>query len=201
MIKALLFDWDGVVARRKNFVPIWEVFLQKYGVPTERTKSALFKVDKDYQRGGITNLDFWQSISKDIGVPADVYEWNALFFSEREINTELVERLQKVRDRYKLGIVSNNFDIMRDRIFREFSTKFDFFSFSCDTGYSKPSVVPFNLIAEKLKISLNELLFVDDDHKNIEVLDGTGVEGVTYSWERDSTSRLYQRLEQLGVRI
>lgn len=194
--KIFLFDWDGVLARRTDFVPIWDCLQKEFGVNPENTKAALRKVDSAYQKGEISNDQFWASICQDIGLTGATTEYlNNLFFSPREINQKLLTAIGELREKSYVGVVSNNFDVMRTKIEHEFGMHFDLLLFSCDTGYVKPSVEPFRLASERLKRKLSEIVFVDDDRRNLDMLVGEGIRVVNFKWESpDTTSYLIKQL-------
>lgn len=201
MIRGVLFDWDGVLAERVNFVPIWEHVERLYQVPQQKTRDALARSDKEYLSGKIDNPTFWRRITNELLIPYDISLLNNLFFVERKYNHDLLDRIKKTKGTYIAGVVSNNFDVVRERLVREFGDLFDGMFFSCETGNVKPSFEAFSFAAIKLGLQLDEVVCIDDDPKNIEMLTAKNVQCILYRWANQPLSYLYTELQKKGVNL
>jgi epoxide hydrolase-like predicted phosphatase len=107
--------------------------------------------------------------------------------------------LQYIRDelkpKYKIGILSN---ISNHQWFREYFTKeelamFDEVVLSIDAGVVKPDPRIFELITEKLKAELKEVVFIDDRMKNVGAAKKLGMKAILY----EDTPKLKQKLQEI----
>lgn len=196
--KVVLFDWDGVIAKRQNFKPIWDCLQEKYGIDQEKTKSAFKKVDLKYVEGKISNEIFWETICSDLRIECDKNYLNEVFFGSKSINNYLLCAIKSMREKAYVGIVSNNFDLVRDKVLGDYNHQFDAFFFSCDTGYTKPSIKPFELVSKKFNVEFEDMIFVDDDVKNLDVLKNIGIKTIHFKWDiPDTTHNLVEKINGL----
>ena len=59
--------------------------------------------------------------------------------------------------------------------------KFDGAFFSSDLGVTKSDPQFFKLVSEKLQVAPQEIDYWDDDKKNVDIANGTGVNGHSYT--------------------
>lgn len=110
-----------------------------------------------------------------------------LFPTPRKINSTVMNFVKECKDLgYRLVIASNaskgSFE-WRNRRYNLMNI-FDGRIISSDIGFRKPSEDFFQYMIKVLGFEPNEILFIDDSDKNIEVAQGLGIQSVKYENEK-----------------
>lgn len=97
-------------------------------------------------------------------------------------NTALLDYIRELKQNYKIGMISN---IASNWIRDSFLTPeeqglFDEMIFSYEVGMTKPDRRIFLLACERLRISPEEAVMIDDIESYCEAAHGTGMKAVTY---------------------
>ncbi len=176
-IKNIIFDLGGVLLNidlKRTEDALRELGIEDLSVYlTQHHISAFFK---EYEMGKIDDAAFIQSIRslspKPLTDEQVVNAWNALLLDFPE---ERIELLRKLKERYRLFLLSNT-NLIHYRRFQEQihaqTGMFleDFFEktyYSHEVGMSKPDVDIFNLVINENKLDPAETLFLDDTKKNM----------------------------------
>jgi HAD superfamily hydrolase (TIGR01509 family) len=112
-----------------------------------------------------------------------------------EENIDLVKSLSL---NYQLGVLSNACHNHAERV-KDLGI-YDHFNkvlLSCDTGFQKPEKEAYLQILEKMEISPEEALFIDDLNENIIGAESVGITGILY----ESPVQLRSSLEKLGIEV
>ena len=197
MIKAVIFDWGGVLmrtvdasGRRK-----WE---EKLGLP-------LFAVDravhgsrswKQAQSGMISDAEYWADVAAQLGLDdAEMSEFRQDYFSGDELDRGMVGFIQALRPRFKTALLSNASAELPELLEElEVTDVFDVIVVSGLVGVQKPDPAIYHIVLERLDVDPQEAVFVDDFVENIEAAQGLGMETLHYRAGLDWRTDLSQRL-------
>ena len=172
MIKAVIFDYDGVVKKSQKFslaiTDLYKISVEKYEKFIPQLKPIIEKFDK----GLVAEEKFWLEFSDAIGktMPEEcsekahkMYRDNFVFFSEV---IELIKKLKK--QGFQLSILSNMFPYQAE-IVRENNEDalFDDVFISCERGLKKPDLEFYELVIKEMNVSPQECLFIDDKEENL----------------------------------
>lgn len=178
-LKAILFDLDGTLVNTLRLFPqlIAQEFLEK---PTRRkVKKYLKRLGSFYnvKKNGVWYKHSWFSFQLFRGIKADFrISWIRLLQGllrvtrqflkwDQEIHVfpEVPETIQKLKQRgLKLAIVSNGSPRLLKKRFEPFLQFFDVLVDSKSIGYWKPSPIPIYYAIKKLKVSIDEVVFIGD---------------------------------------
>ncbi len=183
-IQAVVFDIGGVL----EYIPdlgvrgIWE---QKLHLQEGELNKKLAEVwyagsvgtitldDVHVQVGGILGInesevqafmdDIWEEY---VGIP----------------NTELIDYCRELRANYRVAILSNSFVGAREReeARYQFSQLSEFIIYSHEVGMMKPDPRIYALTCERLELSPQEVIFIDDVQKNIDSACEFGIHGIVF---------------------
>lgn len=172
MIKAIIFDYGKVIS-------------DSPGKSTKRDMAEAFNCDeetigntigmfiKDFEVGDISEDVFWENISQQLKepTPENKYElWSKSFRENLIIFEDMISYIKKLKSKnMKVAVISNNtqpwVDIIREQGGYD---EFDLVLNSCEIGISKPNKEIYRLVLERLCVSPEETIFVDDRQENID---------------------------------
>jgi putative hydrolase of the HAD superfamily len=112
-------------------------------------------------------------------------------------NIELIERL---RPPYRTAVLSNADNTLMRRLTEEHRIHhlFDDIICSADVGMAKPEPKIYALAAQRLGLSPEACVFIDDLEANVEAARDIGMQGICF--RIDQGHRLEEQLAELGVR-
>ncbi len=147
------------------------------------SRVLLFPKDGNYK--GMLN-DLYRKIIKKQGYK---------FFDYFELNNELLQFMNKLKSKYTLSIFTTDI-IQKDPALREIlNNNFKNIFAANDLGISKKDPDAYKLIADKLECRLNEIIYVDDNLKNVEAAQSVGTLAIHYI----SDDNLIKELEKIYV--
>jgi HAD superfamily hydrolase (TIGR01509 family) len=174
VIKAVIFDCFGVLTTEGL-----EIFYSKYFKDEpEKLKQAKDIIGR-LNRGEITHEHYIQGVSKLAGVGHDVvYE----YVHDNKANEPLLQYVrEKLKPKYKIGMLSNAGGDWLKELFSEKDIKlFDDIILSYKTGVTKPNRVAYGQAVNRLDVSFEETIFVDDLAHYVEAANQLGIKAIQY---------------------
>jgi putative hydrolase of the HAD superfamily len=200
MIKAILFDFGGVLVRTGDPTGRreWEARL---GLPSGELvrvvhgSGAWIKA----QRGLISPADYWKQVALNLGIPEDdLAQLQHDFFRDDQLDQTLVTLIDDLRQLgYKVGLLSNDTEQLRDKLARlGILTKFDAVVISAEIGVMKPDPDSYLAILTILGVQPAECIFIDDLLANIDGAVYLGIKGIHFQKNLDLRSVLLPMLGQ-----
>jgi len=212
-IKTIIFDIGGVVTRA-DFGAIYSGFARRIGIAPQIVIDYHGAHFDDLLLGNITLKQFGDAMKKAGGNPNLDYEkvWVEEALKEREINTGLLEYIQKLRKKYRIGTLTN-LTPTRELVDRETGiySYFDYIVLSCEEHLKKPDPAFYRLALERASAAPEEAVFVDDQEKHLTAAEDVGICGIRYGevgngrllevFGDSANIRLFNDLEKLGVSV
>lgn len=168
-------------------------------------KSIFFKVRNKYiskaADGKITGRQMISLFSKDINIPYKKLLKNWIKYKKKSIrkNIELERIIKKLKKNgYNISSLSNVIDIhykaCKDKKIYE---AFDFNIYSFKEGFSKPDPRIYKLLLKRLKLSAEEVIFIDDYQICLDGAKKLGINTILFK----NNQQLKKALEKFDVRI
>ncbi len=200
-MKAVIFDLGNVLvffdARRaaKRLakackIPVWKIWLHFFTSPEERA----------YTCGKISSRDFFRQFKKALGYPGDFESfrktWNHIFWK----NTEMEKILWKLRQNYRLYLISNtnkmHFDYIQKK-YRSLLKPFHELFPSHEMGCRKPDIEIYKKVLKRIKLKAPDTVFIDDMSDFVRGARKAGMHAIRYR----NMKQLCLDLRKLGVEI
>ena len=183
MIKAIIFDSGGVIVNQRLFFER----LNKIFQPKDRKK---FWHEINIKaiplcKNQISEYEFWKRIanSTDAVVTNEVPKnlWTKDYEKLTSINQDVLDIIKKLKQKYKLVLVSNSIK-SHEKINRRrgFFKLFDMVVLSHKVNLTKDNKDIFLLATEKLKIKPEECIFIDDVKDFVDIAKSTGMKGIIF---------------------
>jgi epoxide hydrolase-like predicted phosphatase len=166
MIKAVLFDFGGVLSEQGKRGSVDKIFAEIYGIDEAAVK--LDVIHDQLRRGLITDDAFFAELN--LRHPGKAQATRKLFmksqkmFKKSEPVYALAERLRA--HHIQTGVFSNIFAMSAAELRRRgFYDGFDPLLLSSDERLAKPDFAFYELAIKRLKVMPNEIIFIDDQEK------------------------------------
>jgi HAD superfamily hydrolase (TIGR01509 family) len=157
MIRAIIFDCFGVL-----YVPASTVYFAKF----PDLHDELHDLNKMSDHGFINRRDYVVAVAKLTGVSeAEILK---AFASEYVINQPLIDHIRAIKSRYKIALLSNIGHEWMSDFFDEHQLHdlFDVVVMSSQEGVTKPNPLIFERTAERLGVTSDECIMIDDRQDN-----------------------------------
>ena len=198
-IRAVIFDFGSVLVLMQDEKPR-QLLADRLGVPLEELNRLVFESESAARAmlGELTIDQHWQAVGAALGVlPEDLPAVRAQFWSADVVNQELVALIHKLRPRYKIGLLSNAWNDLRQVLATRLPIGhlFDDMLISAEVGLGKPDPRIYHLAVERLGVQPHEAIFIDDVLVNVAAARSVGLQAVHYR----SNPQLFAELESLGL--
>jgi epoxide hydrolase-like predicted phosphatase len=183
-IRAIIFDFGSVLVLMGDEAPR-QALADQLGIPLKELYRLVFDSQTaiDAMIGGLTIEQHWQAIGEVLGLELEaLQEVTNKFWSVDVVNQELVELIRKLRGRYKIGLLSNAWDDLRQVLATRIPIVhlFDDIVISAEVGMGKPDPRIFQLAVERLGVEPVEAVFIDDVLINVEAARRVGLNAIHY---------------------
>lgn len=210
MIKAVVFDIGDVVLREHG----WEarkVLADKFGFSEEEFGKFACEKLKDSYVGKFSAKEFFGELKSFLKIEASIEElieaWKVVRLESTRYNEGMKEFVQSLRGSYVLASLTDT-TVLNDVVRRDFGVYdlFDFNVTSPEVGFRKPDREIYEELLVRLKergIETDEVVFIDDEMKNLEPAMELGMKTVLFSAgnEDDGFERMMGKLMELGVEV
>lgn len=166
MIKAFLFDYDGVISQGVDVKLPAKRLARNIGISEAKATELIKSIWDDYSTGRSSSYEVWNSIENQLAtkIPDEKRDiWHT--WDELTPLPYMLDFVRELRSNgYQVGLLSNVFKETADMI-RENGgyDSFDFTILSCDVGARKPEREVYSAAMKKLpSIQPGEVLFLDD---------------------------------------
>jgi putative hydrolase of the HAD superfamily len=166
MIKALLFDYGGVIANDSAGEKLSENLAANLSIDNQAALNMIGPLWHQFTRGKITEAEIWESLEKQYGQPIPLSKrdiWNS--WGKMPYFTEMVDFVRELkRSGYTVGMVSTTVaPTAADIRAHGGYDLFDPVILSCDIGYAKPDRETYMIAMEHLPdVRPDEVIFLDD---------------------------------------
>lgn len=196
MIKAILFDFDGVLTIDKTGSTTTTRYIaQKTGVPLNLVKSSYYKHNKKLLLGELTHKEMWDEFCSDVGQKID-YQVLIDSFNSTALDEQMIEFVKELGQMYRIGLVTDN---KSDRIKFIFNSNglencFDVVAVSAELHCGKEDPAIFQYVLDRLNVSALECVFIDNSEKNLVVPEKMGMKVILFDDENRDFERFKKKI-------
>ena len=197
MIKAIIFDYGGVLSVEGKLSSFGEIYAPKLGADPEEFKKL---IHNNWDKARINNMDselFWLNLSKFLKIDQKIFRKDFMEFSG--FKPEVLDLIKKLKKNYKLGLLSNQIEDWLEEIISEHKLNevFDVITTSYETKIAKPDISIFKEIVEQLGVDATECIYIDDMEKNIPPAKELGMKMILFK----NFEQLKKELISLSINI
>ncbi len=185
MIKAVIFDLGGVVINFNNS-PYYKYLSKESGLSLEIVRHTIDDITlPDFEKGRLTLKQFKKNTAKKLGIKQDKIKWLEFYKETVKFNYDVLELLKELHKEYITGYLSN-VDISRYLYTVKIidMSIFDFRFASCYLKLRKPDIRIYKKLIKELKLTPDEIVFIDDREENVDSAVRAGIHGITFKNRR-----------------
>lgn len=174
MIKAIIFDWHGVLDNTK-LEDLFKKTAELSSIPIIVLKNNLKNYTRDYALGIISSKIFWNRFVEFTALPNESITSLRNYINAIELNTELWNLLPELKKKYSLVILSDCPKEKVETIRNLLNLKlFNYTFFSAETHMDKNTESFFMLVTDSLKLKPKDCLFIDDSKNKVSLANKMG---------------------------
>jgi len=196
MIKAIIFDWGGVLIKSPS-KGIREYCAKQLGTNPEKFWDVVRLNIKAFQTG-LSEKEFWKKVCGELKIQEPKKPlWKIAIESAYEENEEIIDLIKRLKPLYKIGMLTNTEKPSVSIFEGKNYPFFDDIVFSCRVGITKPDDMIYLLAAKRLGCEPDEIIFIDDRQENVDGATNIGMQGILFI----DTEKLMEDLRDLGIVI
>ncbi len=194
MIRAILFDWGGVLIDNPSDALI-AYCARKLNTDPVKLKRSFGFYEDEFQRGTLSEEKLWQKIGQTLSIspiPTSSLWKEAVthVFADRAILFNLLPILRK--QGYKVGLLSNTEHPAVEYFFeKQYNRYFDTHVFSCEEHTRKPEKEIYLRAIQRLALKEDECLFIDDKTENVLAAKKIGMHAIHYQTDNQVIRELH----------
>lgn len=193
-VPAVVLDIGGVLETTPSLgtVEKWE---SAFGLLPGQMAERAGEVWEAGAVGSISEDDVHRRLGEVLGVDrARVDDFMAEMWEEYlgTPNVELIDWFRDLRPRYRTGIISNSFVGAREREQERygFADLTDTVVYSHEVGVSKPDPRIYRLASERLAVTPEDMIFLDDVEENVDGARALGIRAVQFTDTRQAIDEI-----------
>jgi len=187
MIRAVVFDWGGVIQRTVDLEPRRQLN-RELGLPPGGVECAVFEsaIWEEASLGKCAAQVAWATIAASVGYPAErADEFVERFFAGDRVDRALLRLVRHLRSQgLRTGLLSNAPPPRSTRVGDParwgMDGLFDAQVFSYQVGALKPDPLTYRAILQALSALPRETLFIDDSEENVRGALAMGMDAVRF---------------------
>lgn len=200
MIKAIIFDWGGVLID-EPLIDMLTYYAKELGFEFDPFKEIFESYDHALGRGELTPEEFFNIVFEKLNMPkkdtTDLwYKGLKNAYKRKPEMFGLIDNLKK--NGYTLGFLSNT-QTACVKMFEEDGLEelFEHIVFSCDELCRKPDKEIYEITLKKIGLPAEECVFIDDRQENIDACKAIGMQGILF----ETPEQVIADLVKLGVKV
>ena len=201
MIKAVFFDYDGVLTTDKTGSLTTTRHLSKAtGIELSVVKATFNRYNRDLTLGKTTHIQVWHDICSALGQKLDIRLLFEAFESTR-MNEGMLSLARELKRKHLVGIITDN---KKDRIdhlkrYQQLESVFSPIVISAEVGFDKKSDEIFLHALQLAKVSAEEAVFIDNSKDNLVAPNALGIKTVFHDDEKNDIEALAKTLQSFGA--
>jgi len=183
-IEAVFWDLGGVIVRTEDRTKRerWE---QRLGMEPRQLDRLIFggEMGRKAALGKVSADEVWEWVRQELDLSQNEgQQLTRDFWQGDDLDLELVGYIRGLRARFQTGLISNAWLELREQLEDHWriDDAFDDLVISAEVGLAKPDPAIYSLALNRLNVSADRSVFVDDFENNIATAAEIGIHAVQF---------------------
>jgi epoxide hydrolase-like predicted phosphatase len=196
MIKAIIFDFGGVLSKKGSFKPLCKKYAKKHNVSYNGFYDVLRDIWFKTRTNKVDSKLFWKECADYLNI--DPVKLKKDMMKSDGYNKKTIRLIKKLKKEYKVGLLSNHIEDWLEEIIqkRKLDKLFDVIVTSYGSKLAKPDIKIFKEIVKKLKVKPQECIFIDDIKTNIPPAKKLGMKTILFK----NLNQTKKELNKFGIK-
>lgn len=172
--RGIIFDFFGVISSE-----VASTWIAK-NIEDEKKQNLAYQYLYSGDKGDISYNELLEGFFNLTAIPQKRInkEWRELAI----INTELIKKIQKLKITHKIALCSDAPSEFLRSILKDnnLESLFNIINISSEQGTTKKEIHIFKDTLDKLGLSASQVVFIDDNNKNIDIAKSIGIKSYGY---------------------
>ena len=189
MIQALIFDFGRVISAQKP-ASLFRSYEKELGLKAGTINTIMFE-SSHWQRALIGELDwtgYWQAIGPELylSTKSEIQAFAKRYYLDERLNKSVAELLHSCSGQYRLAILSNHPPGLSAWLAEwGIDQLFEVVFCSGDEGAVKPDREVYLKTLDRLGVSPDKAVFVDDTPTHVRAATALGMHGIVFTTAAD----------------
>lgn len=197
--QAVVFDFGGVMTTKENRQLVVDFLCRTLNLTDEQFAEANLK-KKEALKTGKTDEEFWIEFAaqKKMALPEEwASEFRSVMTQAIGVNAEMYDLVDEMKGKQIPVALLSNIDERLSKLIRQLGLyqPFDPCLLSCEIGYDKPDPGSYAYLLEKLDLSAEDVVFIDDKEENVRAAKEIGIDAIWFQ----SPQQLKEELKERGL--
>ena len=166
-IRAIIFDFGGVISSNDDLTDIGRYLAKKYLIP-KKTLDAITRCG--WMKARINpahDARFWQEVARALGISKK--KLHAEYLAFPLLSRDVIQIVRLLRKRYIVGMLSNQIQSWHQILMKQWKLQklFDPIVTSYTEKVAKPDPKIYKRMQQRLKVPFNECVYIDDRKYNL----------------------------------
>lgn len=193
-IKTIMFDFSGVLTKKKCFDVLSEKLSKKYKVNSDELFEKLKLHNYNNSVGRESTKQFWEKACK--GTKIKYEDFVKALETCYELDDEMIKLVKDLKNSFELILISDNYPELsaKMRLDKKLSV-FDEMFFSNEMEMRKSDYHAFVQVLREINRKPNECLMIDDKQENVNSARKAGMNAILFK----DVQQLRRELEGFGI--
>ena len=180
-IEAVFFDLGGVLYSL-DYGTVWESYCANCMKSPEIVKSVLYADNLfiQYELGKLSSFQYYEEVKKRLSISMSFERfkevWNSLIIKR----DDMFNLVSELKNYIKIGVLSNTNEINAEAIKNDLKGVAEHIIFSFEVGCMKPDQRIYQIVTERVDLTPEKIMFIDDQQKNVEAAREFGIHSYLY---------------------
>lgn len=187
-VEAIFFDFGGVLLKHADGID-HKAIEKQFDLPERTVFNVLYRDSryKDFFVGACTEKEWVDSIraaAENLVGDKAVPMLRAIQKSESELNPDMIDLMERMHGRYKLGIISNTTPGLEERLEQQFPRLIELTEVRVGSGdleIAKPDPQIFHHATREMGVALTSSVFTDDTRSYADAATELGMYGIHFT--------------------
>jgi len=190
VIKALIFDWGGVLSMNGSWRSISKKSSPKFNRSPEEIYEIVMKYWEPARVGKISSDEFWKNVANGLGVDMKTLKETVLYLDKAD--EDMISYVKSFQGKYKLAILSNQIEGWLGELIDDLNLNevFDVIIISSVVKMKKPDIEIYKEVAKRLEVRPEECVFIDDYKRNLPPAEKLGMRTILFTDKNELRNKL-----------